>query len=130
MSAEAAPNVFRAGGISYLHIPCRVPSRGADFYEAVFAWKIRRDGDEPAFADATGHVIGHFVAREGDVEDGGIRPYIYVESVDDTLRRITENGGEVAAAPRPEGTLSVATFRDPEGNVIGVWTETAQASSG
>jgi hypothetical protein len=35
-----------------------VPSRAADFYEAVFGWKPRRDSDEPAFADATGHVIG------------------------------------------------------------------------
>jgi predicted enzyme related to lactoylglutathione lyase len=125
MPGDGPPSVFRAGGVSYLHIPCRVPSRAADFYEAVFGWEPRRDSDEPAFADATGHVIGHFVAGEPVLGEGGIRPFVYVKDVDQALRRIEEHGGTVAAPPRAEGSLGVATFRDPEGNLIGVWTETA-----
>jgi predicted enzyme related to lactoylglutathione lyase len=125
MTGEGAPSVFRVGGVSYLHIPCLEPFRAADFYEAVFGWALRRDSDEPAFADATGHVIGHFVAGEPVLGEGGIRPFVYVEDVDETLQRIEELGGAVAAPPRAEGTLRVATFRDPEGNRIGVWTETA-----
>jgi hypothetical protein len=50
---------------------------------------------------------------------------VYVNDVDQTLTRIAEHGGTAAALPRAEGTLRVATFRDPEGNLIGVWTETA-----
>ena len=56
-----------------------------------------------------------------------VRPYIYVEDVDETLHAVTGNGGEIDTPPRPEGTLRVATFRDPEGNVLGVWTETSKA---
>jgi predicted enzyme related to lactoylglutathione lyase len=124
MGDDQAPTVFRPGDVTYLHIPCREPIRAADFYEAVFAWGIRRDGGEPAFADASGHVIGHFVS--GALPQGaGIIPYIYVDDLAHTVALITNSGGVIASDPRPEGTLQVATFRDPEGNVLGIWTETA-----
>jgi predicted enzyme related to lactoylglutathione lyase len=124
MAADQPPSVFRAGGVSYLHIPCGEPSRAADFYEAVFKWTPRRDSDEPAFSDATGHVIGHFIAGEPAPEDTGILLFVYVEDVDAALRRVEQHGGSVTQPPRPEGGLHVATFRDPEGNRIGLWTET------
>jgi predicted enzyme related to lactoylglutathione lyase len=44
-----------------------------------------------------------------------------VEHLDDTLQSITEYGGEVDSPPYAEGDLWVATFRDPAGNVLGVW---------
>lgn len=125
MATGETPSVFRPGGISYLHIPCHAPDRAADFYEAVFGWTPRRDSDEPAFADATGHVIGHFMRGEPAGGDEGIRPFVYVEDVAATLALVSEHGGTVPAQPRAEGTLQVATFRDPEGNLVGVWTETA-----
>jgi uncharacterized protein len=123
MTGDQAPTVFRPGDVTYLHIPCREPLRAADFYEAVFAWNLRRDGDEPAFADATGHLIGHFIVGEPSHE-AGIIPYVYVDDLRHTVALITNTGGVIAGEPRPEGTLQVATFRDPEGNLIGIWTET------
>jgi uncharacterized protein len=128
--AEEAPSVFRPGGISYVEISCSDPARAADFYEAVFGWRIRRDGSEPAFSDATGHVIGHFLAGGAATAGGGILPYVYVDDLDETVRALTANGGEIVSPPRPEGTLRVATFRDPEGNVLGVWTETRDPAGG
>lgn len=125
MSSEP-PSVFRAGDVSYLHIPCRQPSRAADFYEAVFGWKPRRDCDEPAFADASGHVIGHFVAGEPATGKAGIRPFVYVDDIDQAMTLIEKTGGTLAGPPRPEGSLRVGLFRDPEGNLMGVWTETAR----
>jgi len=113
--------VFRAGGISYLRIPAPDPARAADFYEAVFGWAVRRDRDEPAFEDGTGHVIGHFIADLPVAGEAGFLPYVYVERVDDALGAAAANGGEVVTPPYPEGDLWVATFRDPAGNVIGVW---------
>ena len=53
----------------------------------------------------------------------GLLPYIYVERIDDTLEQVEAQGGEVVKAPYPEGNLWVATFRDPAGNVIGIWQE-------
>jgi uncharacterized protein len=124
MPTDQPPSVFRPGGVSYLHIPCR-QVRAADFYEAVFDWVPRRDSDEPAFADATGHVIGHFIVGEPALDRSGILPLVYVDDVDAALNRVEQHGGTVKRPARPEGSLRVATFRDPEGNRIGVWTETA-----
>jgi predicted enzyme related to lactoylglutathione lyase len=115
--------VFRVGGISYLRIPAPDPHASAAFYEAVFGWKMRRDRDDPAFEDGSGHVIGHFRADHAVAGDGGVRPYIFVESIDQTLEKIVAAGGEVITEPYPEGDLWVGLFRDPAGNVVGVWQQ-------
>jgi predicted enzyme related to lactoylglutathione lyase len=118
---DVDPRVFRASGISYLRIPAPDPGRTAAFYEFVFGWKVDSDRDDPSFEDGTGHVIGHFVTNLPVAGEAGIRPYVYVDHLDDTLDKVAEHGGEVETAPYPEGDLWVATFRDPAGNVLGVW---------
>jgi uncharacterized protein len=119
-TGEAENPVFRIGGVSFLRIPTDHPQQTADFYRDVFSWNVRDDPEEPAFEDGTGHVIGHFV-RDAVSGEAGIRPYVYVERVDATLSKVTVAGGEVVSPPYPEGDLWVATFRDPAGNVVGVW---------
>ena len=111
--------VFRPGDISYLRIPAEDTERLADFYSAVFGWRTR---DGRAFEDASGSVIGHFSREHTVAGEAGFRPYVYVESVDETLARADENGGAVVVAPYPEGNLEVAVIRDPAGNVLGIWT--------
>ena len=97
------------------------PEASADFYEAVFGWKVRRGRPDPAFEDGTGHVIGHFRSDHAVAGEGGVRPYVFVESLDDALERIRARGCEVVEEPYPEGDLWVALFRDPAGNVVGAW---------
>jgi uncharacterized protein len=113
--------VFRVGGVSYLRIPAPDPHELAGFYEAVFGWKVDRDRPVPNFEDGTGDVIGHFVSDAPVAGEAGVRPYVFVESVEATLALAAANGGELATAPYPEGDLRVATVRDPAGNEIGVW---------
>jgi uncharacterized protein len=113
--------VFRVGGVSYLRIPADDPRRSARFYRDVFGWAIDDQRDEPSFEDGSGHVIGHFVADLPVGGDAGIRPYVYVENVDDTLEKVSAGGGETVTEPYPEGDLWVATFHDPAGNIVGVW---------
>src|SRR2546423_11130424 len=117
--AEDEPRVFRLGGISYVRIPAQDPARSAVFYEAVFGWSVRGDREDPSFEDGTGHVIGHFVPDLPVAGDTGVRPYIFVEDVGETLDEVVAHGGEVATAPYPGGDLTVATFRDPSGDVVG-----------
>ena len=114
-------SVFRAGGISYLRIPAEDPRAAAGFYEAVFGWSVRLDRDDPSFEDGTGHVIGHFVSDLPVTGEAGMQPYVFVEQVGETLDKVVAHGGEVVTAPYPEGDLTVATFRDPAGNVVGLW---------
>jgi uncharacterized protein len=117
------PSVFRPGAVSYLRIPAPDPARLADFYRRTFGWIIRGDSGEPSFTDGSGHVIGHFMPDLPVGGDAGVRPYIYVEHIDESLGRITAHGGEVTVPPYPEGDLWVALFRDPAGNIVGVWQQ-------
>ena len=118
---EGQSGVFRRAGISYLHIPAGSAQETATFYRDVFGWTVDVKRPDPSFEDGTGHVIGHFVPDVAVAGEAGVRPYIYVESVHDTLELVRTHGGAVAEAPYPEGDLTVATFRDPAGNMVGVW---------
>jgi uncharacterized protein len=115
--------VFRTGGISYLRIPAVDPQASAAFYEGVLGWSVRRDREDPAFEDGTGHVIGHFRADHAVAGEDGVRPYVFVENLDEMLERAVAGGAEVVTEPYPEGDLWVALIRDPSGNVVGVWQQ-------
>lgn len=122
MSAgDVEPTVSRSGGVSYLRIPAEDPRALAAFYEGVFGWSVDADREDPSFEDGTGHVIGHFVADVPVAGEAGIRPYVFVERVDETLEKVVGRGGQVVTPTYEEGNLLVATFRDPSGNVVGVW---------
>jgi uncharacterized protein len=128
MSDQGAPAgsgvedlVARPGGVSYLRIPARDIPQSAEFYRAVFGWRLRGSADAPSFSDGTGHVIGHWRTDLPAAGEAGVLPYIYVTSLDDTLRTAVEHGAEIATEPYPEGNLWIATIRDPAGNIIGIW---------
>ena len=121
--------VFRPGGISYLRIPARDPQAAAAFYEAVFGWTVRRDREDPAFEDGTGHVIGHFRADHEIAGEAGVRPYVFVENLDETLEKAVAQGAEVVTDPYPEGDLWVALIRDQSGNVVGAWQQGPRVGS-
>jgi uncharacterized protein len=116
-------SLSRPGGLSYLHIPAVDPKQSAVFYEHVFGWAV--DGHEtnrPSFRDGTGHVAGAWVTDQ-EPSQGGLLPYIYVDTIDVTTELIQAHGGEIIETPSPEGNLLIATFRDPAGNVLGLWQE-------
>jgi len=119
--SDREATVFRPGGVSYLRIPAEHPAQAASFYEFVFGWRIHGDPGSGSFEDASGHVIGHFLADMRVAGEAGVRPYIYVEDVDETIDKLVAKGGEVVTPAYPEGDLRVATFRDPGGNVMGIW---------
>lgn len=122
-SDSVEPTVARVGGISYVRIPAPDAKAAGAFYGAVFGWNIRGDPELPHFDDGTGHVIGEFAPDQPVAGEAGIRPYVFVEDVRATLDRVVAAGGEVREPPYPEGDLTVATFRDPAGNVVGVWQQ-------
>lgn len=111
--------MFRPGGVSYLRIAAPDRARSALYYRDVFGWQT--DESAGRFQDATGHMIGHFMADLPVAGEAGVVPYVYVQDLDATLLRAEQAGGEVTAPPYPEGELWVAMTRDPAGNAIGVW---------
>jgi predicted enzyme related to lactoylglutathione lyase len=126
---ESESRVFRRAGISYMRIPAKDPRESAAFYRDVFGWAVDATRADPSFEDGSGHVIGHFIPDAAASGEAGVRPYVYVESVEDTLERVSVHGGAPVEAPYAEGDLRVATFRDPAGNVIGVWQRGSRGST-
>ena len=113
------------GKIAYIEIPATDVDRSAGFYEAVFGWNLRRRGDgEIAFDDGVGEVSGTWVTGRPPLSEPGLLVYVMVDSVEQSLEKITEAGGAVARPLTPQGEgEAFATFRDPGGNVLGVFQQ-------
>jgi predicted enzyme related to lactoylglutathione lyase len=121
----ADPRLATPGAITYLHIPAADVRQAAAFYGDVFGWQINNPGsDRPSFDTPGGHLSGAWVSDHLAAIEPGLLPYIYVDQVEETVARILAHGGEIVTSPFPEGLLTVATFRDPAGNVIGLWHDT------
>jgi predicted enzyme related to lactoylglutathione lyase len=116
------PPTLAPGKICYVQIPAVDVERSVTFYETVFGWNIRRrDNGEVAFDDTVGEVSGTWVTGRPPASQPGLLVYVLVDSVEKTLRKITEAGGEVVTPLTPQGEgEAFATFRDPAGNVLGV----------
>jgi predicted enzyme related to lactoylglutathione lyase len=121
---DTSRHFFGHGRLSYIQIPASNVHDSAEFYEKVFGWQLRGGSDDHfSFSDATGDMIGAWVTGRTISEDPGVLPYIYVHGIDVTVERILANGGVLVKDPYAEGDLWVATFRDPAGNVIGIWQQ-------
>jgi predicted enzyme related to lactoylglutathione lyase len=111
----------------YLEIPTVDARQSVAFYETVFGWNIRqRDTARPSFDDATGNLSGAWVTDRDASRDHGLLPYIWVDSIDGTLSQASAHGGVVVEAAHPDSPGSacwIATFRDPAGNLIGLYQE-------
>jgi len=111
----------------YVEIPAVDVQQSVAFYEKVFGWNIRhRDTPRPSFDDATGNISGAWVTGRGAALDPGLLPYVWVDSIDATLAQVVAQGGETVGARHahsPDGGTASVTFRDPAGNVIGLYQE-------
>ena len=127
--AEAAHRValLRRPRLCYLEIPAVDVHQSATFYEKVFGWNIRhRETARPSFDDATGNVSGAWVMGRECSSKPGLLPYIWVDSIDAVLTKVTANGGIVVEESHPDSPGSscrIATFRDPAGNLVGLYQE-------
>jgi len=116
------------GKICYLEIPSLDVARSAAFYQAVFGWEIRRRGDgATAFDDAIGEVSGAFVTGRPPSREAGLLVYVMVADAEATVRKLVANGAEIVQPIGVDAPEITARFRDPAGNVIGVYEERALA---
>jgi len=114
------------GKVCYIEFPATDIARSSAFYAAVFGWPLRKRGDgKIAFDDGVGGVSGTWVTGRPPLGDPGLLVYIMVDSVASACDAVVANGGEVVqpiGADHPEVT---ARFRDPGGNVIGLYQDRA-----
>jgi len=112
------------GKICYLEIPTQDIERSMKFYESVFGWNTRKRGDGNfAFDDGVGEVSGTWVKGRAPSNAPGILVYIMVDSVAETIEKIEANGCEIVQPVGGDAPEITARFRDPGGNVLGLYQE-------
>ena len=113
------------GEVRYLQIPATDVEVSAGFYETVFGWGIRTNANgERAFDDAGGNVSGTWVLGRTAAREPGVLVWVMVDDVEATLGKIERAGGEIVSPMAPQGEgEAIATFRDPAGNVLGIFHE-------
>jgi predicted enzyme related to lactoylglutathione lyase len=95
-------------------------------YSSVFGWKLRQRGDgHIAFDDTVGAVSGTWVTGRPPASEPGLLVYIMVDSVAATVEAVTAHGGEIAQPVGADAPEITARFRDPSGNVIGLYQDRA-----
>lgn len=126
------------GKVVHFEIPADDLERAKGFYGSVFGWDLRTmpmgDGDytivnttpvdeQTQMPTEPGAINGGMVQR--DERNPAPVITIDVEAIDDALAQIEANGGSVVA-PRTAipGMGAFAYFKDPEGNVLGLWETT------
>ena len=125
------PPTVRNGKICYLEIPAADVRRSSEFYHAVFGWNIRPRGDgHLAFDDAVGEVSGSWVTGRPASPQPGLLVYIMVDSVAATVKAVVANGGEIVQPIGADAPEITARFRDPGGNVVGLYQEPNRSSAG
>jgi predicted enzyme related to lactoylglutathione lyase len=111
------------GKICYIEIPATDVARSAAFYASVFGWKSRQRGDgTTAFDEPLGAVSGAFLTGRPPAEPGFVI-YIMVDSVADAVESVKAQGFEIVQPIGVDAPELTARFRDPGGNVMGLYQE-------
>lgn len=122
------PPTFANGKICYIELPTEDIHRSANFYKKIFGWNVRTRGDgSTAFDDAVGEVSGAWVKGRPAAATPGLLFYIMVDSVEKTLDAVVANGGEVVQAIGADAPEITARFKDPGGNVVGLYQQPVQS---
>jgi predicted enzyme related to lactoylglutathione lyase len=102
----------------------------AEFYERAFGWQIRRRGDgSTAFDDTVNQVSGTWVLERAPASEPGLMVYIMVASAAAAVDAVVAAGGEIVKPVDPSASEVLATFRDPGGNVLGIYQQPGLAET-
>jgi predicted enzyme related to lactoylglutathione lyase len=130
MTTPEKQPVYRTGKICYIEIPATDAEQSAAFYQRAFGWTTRRRGDgSTAFDDTVGEVSGTWVLGRPVAAEPGLMIYIMVASAATSVEAIRSAGGEIVHQVDPRAREVVATFRDPAGNLIGIYQQPGLAES-
>jgi uncharacterized protein len=118
------PSTLANGKICYIEMPAKDIARSSNFYRQVFGWNVRKRGDgATAFDDTTGEVSGAWVLGRPPAASPGLLFYVMVDSVAKALETVVANGGEIVQPIGADAPEITARFRDPGGNVIGLYQQ-------
>jgi hypothetical protein len=112
------------GKICYIEMPAVDVNASAKFYKTIFGWNIRTRGDgSVSFDDGVGEVSGTWILNRKPMTEVGLLVYIMVDSVAETIDKVTANGGVIVQPIGADAPEITARFKDPAGNVLGLYQE-------
>jgi predicted enzyme related to lactoylglutathione lyase len=115
------------GKICYLELPATDVDRSATFYQALFGWKTRTRGDGALAFDDGVEVSGSWVkGRKPWSGEAGLLVYIMVDDIEATVAAVRAAGGEIVQPIGVDAPELTARFRDPGGNVLGLYQQPKQ----
>ncbi|MEJ7838159.1 MAG: VOC family protein [Thermomicrobiales bacterium] len=107
------------GKVCYIQMPAKDIEVSAAFYTGVFGWTTRlHDDGTLAFDDATGQVSGMWQTDLTAAADPGMIISIMVRDVTTSMAEVIAAGGSIESMSDPEDSETLATFRDPAGNLL------------
>ncbi|HEU4636401.1 MAG TPA: VOC family protein [Edaphobacter sp.] len=113
----------KGGKICYIEMPASDPARSAEFYRQVFGWTVRQRGDgATAFDDTTGQVSGAYITGRSPQSPGFV-VYIMVDDAAATILKLQAAGAEIVQPIGADPGEITARFRDPAGNIVGIYQE-------
>lgn len=116
------PPTFANGKICYIEIPATDIACSADFYQKALGWQIRKRLDGSiAFDDGVGEVSGTWVLGRPPAATPGLMTYIMVDDIENAIAAILAAGGEIVQPVGVDAPEITARFRDPGGNVLGLY---------
>jgi len=129
------------GGVVHFEIPADDQKRARKFYQEALGWRIEAvpgmdysmvittDMDDDGQPAAAGAINGGMMARDGQITTPVIT--VDVPDINATLKSVEQLGGSVVM-PKNEipGMGYTAYFKDPEGNVMGLWENLPGAGPG
>lgn len=126
------------GRVVHFEIPADDEERAREFYKSAFGWAITTmpemgysmvmttPADESGMPAEPGSINGGMFAREGELKTPIIT--VDVEDIDAALEKIGTLGGSTVLAKQAVMDMGFAAyFRDPEGNILGLWQNAAPA---
>lgn len=121
----------------HFEIPTENLERAQKFYRDTFGWQMNAPPGEPYVMVSTvrtdpqgapaepGGINGGMLKRQAPIQNVVIT--INVANMDAALKKIQKMGGQVVRGKLPVGQAGFAAyFKDPEGNVVGLWEAAAK----
>lgn len=116
---QEAPVAHTNNHVDYVEFAAEDLSIAKRFYAAAFGWEFQDWGPDYAAFSGAG-VEGGFRGGEAPKE-GGALVILYADDLEASERAVVAAGGEIVARYEFPGGRRFH-FRDPAGNVLGIWT--------
>ena len=127
-----------SGRVVHFEIPFDDGDRARSFYKEIFDWQLVTMPEMGGYTlvmsgpstdkgpTEPGFINGGMLSRDQAATPGPVI-VVDVDSIDQSLEKIGGLGGATVVGKTPIGDMGFAAyFKDPEGNVVGLWETAGQ----